>query len=123
MKCSDTFFCIERQNFNPQKREQVEFEVMPVQLISPLCLEMHSCRHHSETLSCIVEKGLPTCADNIPDEVRLFFVFPDELTVENNNRLKGDRVVLPKSQHSVLDSIHKGHKGVKTTKEGQEKVF
>lgn len=64
----------------------------------------------------MVEKG------NIPNEVKLLFVFPEELTVENNDRLKGDRTVLPKSQHSVLDSVHKGQKGVMATKKAQEQV-
>ena len=59
-----------------------------------------------------------------PRRDETIFVFPDELTVENNNIQRGNRAVIPKSLHSeYLTVLHKGHQGVEAAKEGQEKVW
>lgn len=51
-------------------------------------LQIHSCRQHSK---------MPACVCSFPGEVRPFFGFPDELTVESNNIWEEgqDNVFLP----------------------------
>lgn len=97
---------------------------MAVQQMPGGSLQTHSSGYHSKSLRCIIQKGRPTCACSIPDVVRPFFGFPDDLTVENNSILKGNRAFIPKSLHSkYLTVLYKGNRGVEATMEGQEKVF
>lgn len=86
---------------------------MAVQLISPLCLD-EVCKY---TAADSTQQHLP-----VPFEKdQPFFGFPDELTVGNDNMLKRNRAVIPKSLHYTV--LHTVHWGVEATKEGQENVF
>lgn len=56
--------------------------------------------------------------DNIKnDEIKCFYKIKDELTVENNCLLKGNKVVIPKSlKLKILKLLHKGHPGIVRSK-------
>ena len=85
---ADTLSRAPRCNACPQKAERPEFEVMmTVQLISPRRLE--ELRQYTaedtvlQKLTCFIQQGWPRRPCSVPTEVRPFFSFRDELTVEH----------------------------------------
>ncbi|KAJ8277531.1 hypothetical protein GJAV_G00076230 [Gymnothorax javanicus] len=67
----------------------------------------------------------PNHDSSMLDEVRPFFGFRDELTVDDNVIVIGSRAVIPASLHSeYLKVLHKGHPGIDATKsKARESVF
>ena len=60
-----------------------------------------------------IVNGFPTSIQELHQEVRPYWSFGDELSIEDGILLKGSRVVIPSSlQESYLDKIHEGHQGI-----------
>ena len=52
----------------------------------------------------------------MPDCIKPYFTFRDELAVVNGLILKGDRILIPKSLHEqCLKHLHKSHMGITET--------
>ena len=102
---------------------------MTVQLISPRRLE--ELRNHTvadtalQTLACFIQNGWPRRTGSVPAEVKPFWGFRDELTMEDNIIMRGNRAVIPASLRSdYLKALHKGHPGIESTKRrARESVF
>ena len=56
--------------------------------------------------------GWPERQRQVPNELKPYWPYQDELSVENGIILKGDRIVMPKAlQQDALQNIHAGHQG------------
>ena len=61
--------------------------------------------------------GWPDTIQEVPEAIRSFWSFRDELSVEDGIILKGDRVVIPESlQQEMLRQLHAAHQGVEKTR-------
>lgn len=78
-----------------------------------------------QKLTSVIRKGWPDQVRDVSDEIKPFFPFRDELVIENDIILKGQRAVVPKSLQSVYITIlHKGHMGPERTRKlGSDVVF
>lgn len=65
---------------------------------------------HLQMLIKVITNGFPVKATDLPDEIRHYFNFKEELSHLNGLIFKGDKIVVPKSEEpSLLKSIHQGH--------------
>lgn len=61
--------------------------------------------------------GWPDNIRNIPIQLRKYWPFRDELSVENGVITKGDRIIIPRElQKRILEKIHEGHQGMEKCK-------
>ena len=61
--------------------------------------------------------GWPDTIQEVPEAIRSFWSFRDELSVEDGIVLKGDRVVIPKNlQQETMRQLHAAHQGVEKTR-------
>ena len=76
-------------------------------------------------LGQVIATGWPTSQKELSPELRQFWSFRDELSIENGLVLKSHRIVIPKSQRSViLEQLHYAHLGNEKTKlSARETVF
>ena len=57
-----------------------------------------------------ITNGWPNSIKEVPHKIQVYWIFREELTIEDALVLKGTRIVIPKSKHKqVLTMIHKGH--------------
>ena len=57
--------------------------------------------------------GWPTHKDQVPVEIRAFFPYRDELTVQDGLVIRGQRLVIPKSlRRKMTTKCHAGHLGI-----------
>jgi len=57
--------------------------------------------------------GWPEKQKQVPAHLKKYWAYRDELSIENGLILKGERVVIPKSQRSdIVKGIHQAHQGV-----------
>lgn len=58
-------------------------------------------------------------------EIKPFFSYHDELIIDNNVIMKGNRAIIPASLHETyLQELHKGHPGMESTKRrARDSVF
>ena len=57
--------------------------------------------------------GWPEKQKQAPAQLRKYWEYQDELSIENGLILKGNRVLIPKSQRSdIIERIHQAHQGV-----------
>ena len=60
-----------------------------------------------------ITHGWPHTIIEIPSKIQLFWIFQEELTVEDGIVLKGTCIVIPNKKHqSILPRIHEGHLGL-----------
>ena len=63
-----------------------------------------------------IHQGFPTGIKEMPDCIKPYFTFRDELAVVNGLILKGDRILIPKTLHEqCLQHLHKSHMGITKT--------
>lgn len=97
------------------------FEVMSVSYISTARLE--ELRAHTaqdqvlQTLSTVIQHGWPDKERQLPLPIRPFFLYRDELAMEDGIVVKGHRTVIPHSlQQEYITIMHRGHPGLESTK-------
>lgn len=102
-------------------KDEDEFEVMTVQLISVNRLQ--ELKEHTEKDSSLqslyntIKHGWPKKIQSVPVALKPFFPFRDELTIKDGIIMKGTRVAIPQSlQSEYLQILHKGHSGAEATK-------
>lgn len=60
-----------------------------------------------------VFQGFPAKQRELPSDLKPYWSFRDELSVENGVILKGEQIIIPTSlQQSYLEAIHMGHQGI-----------
>ena len=61
-------------------------------------------------LSKLITEGWPDSLQDVPEHLRPYWSFRDELTIMNGLVLKGNRVVIPRSdRHNTLERLHDSH--------------
>ena len=85
--------------------------------------KIHQLRSESKSdpilssLQDIIVSGWPNRRDEIPKQLRPYWCYRDELSVEDGVILKGERVLIPKSmQADVVQGVHAGHQGIEKCK-------
>ncbi|XP_042338488.1 uncharacterized protein K02A2.6-like, partial [Plectropomus leopardus] len=80
-------------------------------------------REHTATdptlqmLSSTIKHGWPNRLHSLQTAVRPYFPFRDELTIEDDIVMKGQRTVVPQSlQKMYVSMLHRGHPGAEATK-------
>lgn len=62
-----------------------------------------------------INDGWPENIQNVPEKIKKYFNFRDELSTCNGLIFKGDRVVIPEGMHTaLLKEIYGGHFGIQT---------
>ena len=76
-------------------------------------------------LKRMILNGWPDIQSQIPQEVRPYWNFRDELSEADEVLLKGERLIIPSClQQDILQRIHMGHMGItKCTQRAREVVF
>ena len=76
-------------------------------------------------LKRVIGQGWPERMKDLPPQLRPYWSFRDELSVEDGVVMKGPRVVVPKSMYEyVLEKLHEGHQGsVKTKLRARDCVY
>ena len=76
-------------------------------------------------LKRMILNGWPDIQSQIPEEVRPYWNFRDELSEADGVLLKGERLIIPSClRHDILQRIHMGHMGItKCTQRAREVVF
>ena len=70
--------------------------------------------HH---LAQVIVSGWPESIRDLPESLRPYWCYRDELSIDNGLILKGSRIVIPKSRHeAVMERLHYGHFGAEKTK-------
>ena len=61
----------------------------------------------------LISEGWPPKRSSVPDNLKDYWNYRDELTVENGVLLKSHKFIVPKNLQSVyIDKIHAGHLGI-----------
>lgn len=70
-----------------------------------------------QTIIRYVKNGWPADKKKIPDVIRVYATFKDDLSIANGLLFKNDRIVVPKSlRKDMLDRIHYSHMGIEKCK-------
>jgi hypothetical protein len=68
-----------------------------------------------QKLMKIIKDGWPNARKGLPREVRPYYNFRDELVVQDELVMKGDRVVVPaQQQQQMIESLHSSHFGIES---------
>ena len=73
----------------------------------------------------LISEGWPPKRSNVPDNLKDYWNYRDELTVENGILLKSHKFIVPKNLQSVyINKIHAGHLGInKSLQKAREYLF
>jgi Integrase zinc binding domain len=79
----------------------------------------------AKLLTVIIQQGWPDEPSALPDEIRAFYTFRDELIVEDGLVFKGERLYVPlEARTEVCDRIHASHIGMNgCMRRAREAVF
>ena len=65
----------------------------------------------------IIAQGWPESIKSLPEAIRSFWSFRDEISMEDGIILKGERVIIPQSlKQDTLNQLHAAHQGVEKTR-------
>ena len=68
-------------------------------------------------LNDVVYNGWPTNIKQVPEILKPYWTFRDEITTEDGIAMKGQRIIIPHSMQSmILTKLHAGHQGSEKTK-------
>lgn len=82
-----------------------------------------------DTQLCLLKEvilhGWPEKIQNLPDNVKSFWSFRDELSVEAGVVVKGNQILIPETmREDILEQLHNGHQGIeKTQRLARESVY
>ena len=64
-----------------------------------------------------ITNGWPNSIKEVPPEIQVYWIFQEELTIEDGLILKGIQIVIPNNKHKqILAMIHEGHLGLEKCK-------
>ena len=71
-----------------------------------------ACDADLQILMSTVLEGWPSTQAEVPQEIRLYFPFKEEITVQNGLLFKGDRIIVPVSlRKEMMEKVHSSHLG------------
>lgn len=84
-----------------------------------------SCDETYNRLTAAVLERFPAEKTDLPDELRPYWPYRDQLSVDGDLLVKGARLVIPTSLRSdILAELHASHQGIdKTKRRGRQSVF
>ena len=107
---------------NPRSKQEIDLDIS-VNMVQFSNDKIHQLRSESKSdpilssLQDIIVSGWPNRRDEIPKQLRPYWCYRDELSVEDGVILKGERVLIPKSmQADVIQRVHAGHQGIEKCK-------
>ena len=108
-ECTD--ISIDLLNFSPAKQSELRHST--------------SAEPVMRTLSDLIHTGWPEKISDIPKEVREFWSYRDELSMQNGIILKGNQVVIPAPlRPNILQQFHASHQDIEKTKKlARESVY
>ena len=108
-ECTD--ISIDLLNFSPAKQSELRHSTSDEPVM--------------RTLSDLIHTGWPEKISDIPKEVREFWSYRDELSMQNGIILKGNQVVIPAPlRPNILQQLHASHQGIEKTKKlARESVY
>ncbi|XP_062713235.1 uncharacterized protein K02A2.6-like [Aedes albopictus] len=63
-----------------------------------------------------IQRGWPTSADRLPDGVKVFFSYRNELSMQEGIVFRDDRILVPfKLRRALIDKCHTSHNGIEAT--------
>ncbi|XP_038116994.1 uncharacterized protein K02A2.6-like [Culex quinquefasciatus] len=63
-----------------------------------------------------VQRGWPASAERVPDSVRIYFGYRNELSTQNGIVFRGDRILVPQAlRRKLIDCCHISHNGIEAT--------
>ena len=99
----DTLLLVDTINFGNTGRQQLVADTST----DPVLIE----------LKCLIQSGWPGRIQDIPDHVRPYWSFRDELGLADGAIFKGRQVVIPPTMRSrILTQLHIGHMGIGGTR-------
>lgn len=83
---------------------------------------------HDEALAelkKVIQQGWPILRQDVPESVRPFFDYRDELAMQDGIILRGERIVIPSSmRREMLRKAHEGHLGINScVRRARELIF
>jgi transposase InsO family protein len=68
-------------------------------------------------LKTIVHEGWPTSIKDVPQVLKPYWCYRDEITIDNGMLMKGQRIIIPSIlQVEILGKLHAAHQGAEKTK-------
>lgn len=69
-----------------------------------------------QLLKAVIQQGWPDSDDQLPESVKKYATYREELTIEGGLLFKGNRVIVPKVEiPKLLGDFHTGHSGINST--------
>ena len=89
---------------------------------------MHEATQANNNLTILkytIQKGWPNNIKELPSKIQAFWIFREEMTIEDGLILKGTRIVIPsQKQAEILKLIQEGHLGLTKCKlQAKETVY
>ena len=83
-----------------------------------------ACDADLQILMSIVLEGWPSTQAEVPQEIRPYFSFKEEITVQNGLLFKGDRIIVPASlRKEMMEKVHSSHLGIEGCSRCAREVF
>ena len=77
-----------------------------------------------QKLTRFIKEGWPHSERNVPPDIKPFYPYRDELVIENDVILKGQRAVIPAVLRATyIAVVHKGHMGLERTRQLASDIF
>ncbi|CAB3986270.1 Hypothetical predicted protein [Paramuricea clavata] len=68
-------------------------------------------------LKTIVHEGWPTSIKEVPQVLKPYWCYRDEISIENGILMKGKRIIIPSTlQVEIVGKLHAAHQGAEKTK-------
>lgn len=76
-------------------------------------------------LRTYIQEGWPRYIHDVPDEIKVYFKFKSELSLQDDLIIRNDRIVIPRSLRStMLNKVYAAHGGIEATlKLARENIF
>lgn len=112
---------------DPQLTDDL-LEVMTVQVLSSRQVdELRAAVQKDVTcqqLSDMIRNSWPATSKELPYSLRPFFSMRDELTIQNDLLLRGERLIIPPAlQKFYVGQLHQGHPGITATKRRAKEIM
>jgi transposase InsO family protein len=106
-------------------RSEAEREIEQVDMLQDLAVSESTLVHikeqteadsHLQALVQIIKEGWPSTLSEVPQALRVYHPFRDELTVQNGVILKGERLIVPAGMRADMKvKLHHNHSGIQAT--------
>jgi len=106
------------ETLNEPEEDYEVMSVLPLTTTAMLQLQQATASDPTcQQLRCTLEHGWPSSYKHVPDNIKPFYAFRDEIGYEDGVLMKGQRIIVPLPlQHHYATKLHQGHPGIEGTK-------